>query len=189
MKNLAFFILIAVLASCATQQSRTYLGYKVVEMPFVTAGGEVVNLPTTDAGPIPAEGNGFKVEVAGFSVGKSSEKEKTAELIWQFAVSTANGAKVKEISIEEVAPSEVVVPLVLEENPTFSDGIWRDSLNPIEVNPTNTPFLFNNSASIYVFRVTIKVENQQSIVLYQPAWFSAQAKSTYQQMIARIQNG
>jgi len=86
MKNVFPLLIVALLMGCSSPQSRTYMGHKVIESPFELSGGEVVKLPITDDGPIPAETDSYKVEVAGFSVGKSETQSHTAELTWGFAL-------------------------------------------------------------------------------------------------------
>src|SRR4051812_31576743 len=63
---------------------REFMGHKVIDAPFVVAGGKTVVLPITDAGPIPAEDRKAKIEAAGFIITRSSDDPKLALIIWTF---------------------------------------------------------------------------------------------------------
>ncbi len=90
MKKLVLILLISTLVGCASKSKETYMGYDVISMPFNVAGGDVIHLPVTDAGVIPAKGNGFKMQVAGFNVGESKVNKNEAELVWGFAFSSTS---------------------------------------------------------------------------------------------------
>lgn len=172
------------LAGCASQN--TYMGYKVVDMPFNVAGGKTVSLPITDAGPIPAENQSFKIEVAGFTVVPSKDNPSQAILIWQFTLTARSSQTLERVVVEEVAPTDVEKLLVEDHAPLLKGKIWSRTSQPIEASKTLTPWLYTDKASIFVFRFTIKAREEPDTVLYQPAWFSKPVKEMFREMIAKI---
>lgn len=137
MKKFCIIILLVTLVGCASKSKESYMGYEVISMPFNIAGGEVVYLPVTDAGVIPAEDNGFKMQVAGFTVGESAAKNNEAELVWNFAFSSTNKEKIQSIVVEELAPTQSIKRLVEVENPKVINGRWKLNLAPIDANQVN----------------------------------------------------
>ena len=189
MKKFFLIILISTLVGCASKSKETYMGYDVINIPFSVAGGDVIHLRVTDAGVIPAEGNGFKMQVAGFNVGKSKVNKNIAELVWGFAFTSTNTEKIESISIEELAPTKTIKLLAKVDKPKVIDGRWQLNLEPINANKVNTPWIFRDKASIYVFRITINLESGKQTILTQAAWFSKPVLANYVKHISSIENG
>ena len=187
MKKIFLALLISTLFSCASKPNETYMGYKVVSMPFNIAGGDVIYLPVTDAGVIPAEDKGFKMQFAGFTVAESKTHKNEAELVWGFAFSSTNNEKIRSIIVEEIAPTPVIKQLIKEENPNVV-GNWHVKLAPIAANKANTPWIFKDKASIYVFRITINLESGEKAVLTQAAWFSKSLLANNAKQISLIES-
>lgn len=188
MKKLYLVLLIFTLVGCANKSNETYMGYNIISMPFNIAGGDVIHLTITDAGVIPAEDNGFKMQFAGFIVGESKTHKNVAELVWGFAFSSTNTEKIQSILIEELAPTKVIKQLIKVENPKILDGRWKVNLDPIRANKVNTPWIFRNKASIYVFKITINLESGKKTILTQAAWFSKPMLANYAKQISLIEN-
>jgi len=179
----------ALISTLNTANSREYMGYKVVNVPFPIAGGETVRLPVTEVGAIPAENRKALIEVAGFSVGPSNEDPKQAVLRWHFGFTSKRLKDLESVEVAEVSPSDVVVPLVLDLNPRLSEDYWMGSVSGGAVGPETTPWLYSEKASIYIFRFTLVEKRGKHMVLYQPAWFSAEAKEQFRAIAARITEG
>lgn len=173
------------------------MGYEVREMQFPIAGGEVVSLPVTYAGPIPAENRAFKIEVAGFNIQPALFEPKRATLVWQFSLTAKSLKALDRVVVEEVFPSDVAKVLVDDKAPSLQHAVreprpgdradrWLASTAGLEPSSTSTPWLFTPEASIFVFRFTIEAAGKSPVVLYQPAWFSSPAKEAFRQTIARI---
>lgn len=180
-------LLAILLASCASQ--RTYMGHKVVDMPFIVAGGKTVALPVTDSGPIPAENQSFKIEMAGFTVRPAEDNPSQAVLTWQFALTAKSSQTLERVVVEEVAPSDIEKSFVEDRVPLLKGKTWSRTAQPLLASRTSTPWLYTDKASIYVFRFTIKAPGEPDIVLYQPAWFSKSAKEIFRERIAKINGG
>jgi len=162
------------------------MGYKVVNFPFPIAGGEIVRLPTADAGPIPAENREVKIEVAGFAVGPSPEDPKKAVLVWHFGFTAKRLRELESVEVAEVSPSDVAVPLIVDSKPELIENYWKSTISGVPVGSETTPWLYEEKASIFVFRFTLKQKNKKAFVLYQPAWFSAEAKDEFRAIAARL---
>ncbi|CAH0535396.1 hypothetical protein VST7929_02969 [Vibrio stylophorae] len=189
MKKLCLAIFVFALAGCASKPNETYMGYDVVSMPFNIAGGDVIYLPVTDAGAIPAENNGYKMQVAGFTIGESKVHDNEAEIIWNFAFSSMSDQEISNIVIEELAPTKVIKVLAEVENPQLIDGRWSLNLEPSKASAINTPWIFSDKASVYVFRIIINLESGEQVILNQPAWFSKPVLNGFASQIISIENG
>jgi hypothetical protein len=172
MKKIIVTVSLFFLTSCATQTGIISNGQKVMYLKLKIASGEVVTLPMPESGPIPAEKNGLKIEVAGFLVKQNESNKRLADFIWQFALSKQDAINVSEITIEELYPSDDVKLLVNVKNPKFINSIFLINLDPIEASQYNTPWLYSNTGSLYLFRFTVISNNNEETVLLQPAWFS-----------------
>ncbi len=193
-------LVVASVLLAAAGKPRTYMGYAVREMQFPIAGGEVVSLPVTDAGPIPAENRAFKIEVAGFSITPALFEPKRATLTWQFSLTAKSGKALDRVVVEEVFPSDTAQVLVDDRTPALKHTArepgpgdradrWLGVTAGVEPTSASTPWLFTEKASIFVFRFRIHPAGGAPVVLYQPAWFSSPAKEAFRQNIARINGG
>lgn len=187
-KNVIYFVLILFLAGCGATTQRTYMGYKVFDVSYPVANNQILSFPVTDAGVIPAETDNYKIEVTGFSVGPSPEDPKKALLTWHFTLRTKKANKIETIQIDEIAPTNVEKMVLKEVNPTIKNSLWSGSLEPIEASSTSTPWLYDEKASFYVYRFTIKAENSDPVILNQLTWFSKPAKKSFQYTIEKIHN-
>lgn len=159
--------------------SQTYMGQKVVNMPFPIAGGKILMLPVTDGGPIPAQNDKIKIQVAGFHVGPRKDNKKIPELTWVFGFTSKNDQKIKKVSIEEIASDDPTIQPIHDDTPQLKDNDWSASTESIEVNSRTLPWLYSSKPSIFVFKFAIAMEGEPEIVLYQPTWFPAKVKALF----------
>ena len=179
---------LALLAACSSPQPRAGRGTHYES--FAIAGGQVVSLPMTTAGPISAENERAKILVAGFTVGPSKETEKHAILVWDFDFEAKPSlAKLEAVKVEAVAPGASPVTLVEDASPVLKNGVWSGEAAPIAANRTSTPWLFTSDKSVYVFRFTIKPVGEAPFVLHQPTWFTGPAKQRFQGIVAKVEQG
>lgn len=182
-RNIAYLTLLC-LASVAL--GREFMGQKVIETPFVLAGGTTVTLPMTDAGAVPADDGKVKIEVAGLIIEPSAENPKRASLIWTFGLTSKSIKNIESISVAEVAPTETEIVLVNDQAPTLTKKYWIGSSPPVEVTREAAEWLFADDTSTFVFRFTINERGKAPRVLYQPSRFSDEAKAYFREMVARI---
>ena len=168
---------------------REFMGHKVIDAPFVVAGGKTVVLPITDAGPIPAEDRKAKVEAAGFIITRSKDDSKIALIVWTFGLTNKSIKSIQSISVSEVAPADVEIPFVNDGAPQLQDKYWIGNTTPLAATRESVPWLFADGPSTFVFRITINEPANDSREYFQPAWFSSEAKAHFREMIARINGG
>jgi len=164
------------------------MGKRVIDAPFVIAGGKTIYLPSTDAGPIPAENDFVVIQSAGFFVGPSKENPKQAVLNWGFSFKSKSLDTFEEVVVEEVSPSDTEVTYIRDSAPVLKNKQWLRNREPLVVSQTVVPWLYSGKPSVFVFKFTIKVKDQVPVVLYQPAWFSKEVKSMFLSMPARLQS-
>lgn len=170
----------------AAASERTHMGYKVTDMQFPIAGGKTVSLPVTDAGPIPAENEAFKIEAAGVGIQPSIVDPKQANLSWGFSLTSKASKSLEHVLVEEVYPTEVAKVIVDDRSPSLKDQKWFGSPAGIEPGPSTTAWLFAEEGSVFVFRFTITPVGSRPVVLYQPVWLSQSSKAMFRQAVARI---
>lgn len=186
MNGKTLLLAIASFSLFSAASERTYLGYKVFDMGFPIAGGKTVALPVTDAGPIPAENQDFKVEAAGVSVQPSLFSPRRAALAWGFSLTAKSSKAPAHVVIEEVYPDKTATLLVDDKSPALKEKAWSGSSASVEATPGTTAWLFAEDASVFVFRFTITPAGGSPEVLYQPSWISRPAKVSFRQVVARI---
>jgi hypothetical protein len=172
MKRKALFFV--VLISGCTLSCRVMA--QIIEVPFHIAGGRVLQLPVTDGGPIPAEKNGIKIQVAGFVIGPSASNPAVPALTWRFAFSAKTDQQLEQVVVEEVGTSDSAKLMLSDNQPQLEKGSWVGGSETIKADPSTTPWLYSNAPSIFVFKFSIKAQGMPVQILYQPSWFSAQAK-------------
>lgn len=169
--------------------SETYMGYKVMKMPFKISGNQYVELKLTEAGPIPVENEDYKITNAGLFVAPSSENKTIPNLFFGFGLTKKSDANVSEIIIEEVFPSEKAMTIYEEKDPQFSDKSWFSKrAHCVVPNEQNTPWLYNAKGSIFVYKFTIKKYDGSFSTLLQLVWFSRELKSSLLQSIAKYKD-
>lgn len=161
------------------------MGYQVKDVVFSIAGGQSVTLPMTVAGPIPAENDTYKIEVAGFSVGPSKEKSSETQLTWGFALSAKKSVNLKQVLVEQVSPGDVEKKMLKDTSASLKNGMWRGSAEPVPLNENETPWLYESGSSTFIFKITIQAEGQNDVVLYQPSTFPQQSKEIFRNMAAK----
>ena len=172
--SIALLMLFPAVASAANSNGTSESDVR--DMPFVIAGGKIVSLPATDAGPIPAENDYCKIEAAGIGMGHDHRDPKRILMFWGFSVRMKSSEAPERITIEEVAPSDVEKLVLDDMKPILHDSVWSTRTSPIEPNAQATPWVYSDKATIFVFRFTIKPIGKAPIVMYQPAWFPVSSK-------------
>ena len=156
---------------------------KLYEMK--TSEGITVQLPVTDAGPIPTENKVAKIEVAGFGILKQNNKPL---LYWSFGLTLKEDKMLKLIRVSDVTPESETIVLINDDTPIIEKNYWEKSLEPKEINRENFPWLYQAKPTIKLFKFTIELEGQQT-ELYQLAWYSRQAKAKVIQYIKKNSGG
>jgi hypothetical protein len=170
----AFLFVVVLLTGCASSPASTHK--QVVEMPFPIAGGQILRLPVTDGGPVPAENDKIKIEVAGFIIGPSAADPTVPSLIWMFNFATKTDQKIEQVVIEEVAASDSAKLMLVDDRPNLKQGSWAGRSTPTKADRLSVPWLYSSKPSIFVFKFSVKVQGLPVQILYQPSWFPPAAK-------------
>lgn len=163
--------------------NRTHMGDRVEEVPFQLASGEVVYLPVTKAGrPVPAENDSFKIEVAGIQI-PGKEPGKKLSMIWSFMLTSKKPVELEYVHIDQVFPGNTSIRILNDEEPSLNESVWFGNQEPVLINKTFTPWLYEDGISIFIFKITIKVNSQAPTVLYQPSMIPESAKIDIQYLM------
>lgn len=163
---------------------------------FTISGGQTVELPITDQGPLPASAEGVKVEVAGPLFGPSKTTPGKLALIWAFSLSVPPDSKYKSVSVENV--SEQAAEAVLNQTSPKAqqlrapDGKEFNILqlrgSAKDISQESTPWIFQDGHSTIIFRITLENESGKILTLYQATQFAESQKSPIRQMASRTAN-
>ncbi|TXR53680.1 hypothetical protein [Reinekea thalattae] len=176
--RIVLLMLVVMAVSCTTPSF--YAGQLVTNKTFNLAEGQEIALPVTVNGPIPAENETYKVRAAGFSVTASKE----SELIWGFAFAAKQPVTLTRVLVEQVAPGDVSKVMVEDNAASLNNGIWRANTSGVAINEDETPWLYEQGSTNFVFKITIQAEGEPDTVLYQPSIFSDKVKEFNRKLVA-----
>jgi hypothetical protein len=155
---------VALLVGCGTSSR---------EVPVQVAGGQAIQLPRRGQAFRVAENSLVAVTNAGLTV---VDQDGNKYLRWAFSLRLKKPAQLRSVRVEEVSGPAAVL-LVNDQAPVTELNQWTGSGGLIEASATGVPWLFGNSDTTQVFRLTITDMNGQSYVLYQGEFFSAKKKA------------
>lgn len=161
----------------------TYMGYKVVEETFSIAGGKTIQIPITDAGPIPAEDEHFKIEIVGLEMAPMKNTLNAPGINWKFVFTTKTTKPLERVIVEQVSPGDSAVLMLQDNSPELKSTnwgkAWGKATEQIEVTKESAGWLFTPKASIFIFKFTIQPKDESEHILYQATWFPSKTKSLY----------
>jgi hypothetical protein len=164
---------------------------------FTISGGQVVELPVSDRGALPATAEGVKVEIAGPIFGPSKDSPDKAALIWAFTLSVPKDATYSSLTVEDVSAPEAKL-VASQDQPAVKvlkapDGKELSLLqlrgSPADISPETTPWVYQAGTTTIVFRFTLKSTSGKSLTLHQPTMFGDGPKAQIQQMASRAAAG
>jgi hypothetical protein len=173
------FALVASLLLTACAAGPTYQGYAVSEAQFKVDGGKTVSLPVTAAGALPAENELFKIEGAGFNASLQKGSPSESNLTWVFSFASKKSTELESVVVEQVTESGGLKLAVKDIAPALKNKNWVGWSTPEKMTKENSPWLYSNYDSTFVFKFTIRGKDGSSIVMYQPSIISSRAKSMY----------
>jgi hypothetical protein len=169
-------LLFVVVLLCGCASSPAPKSQDIAEMSFPIAGGKILHLPVTDRGPIPAENDKIKIQIAGFAISPSTGDPAIPSLTWAFAFKTKTDQRIEQVVVEEVGESDSAKLLVSDDRPDVEHGGWAGKSEVIKADKQSAAWLYSSKPSIFVFKFSIKVQGMPAQILYQPSWFTAAAK-------------
>jgi|SRR6266850_2107733 len=174
-------VLIATLGQTAAAQQQ-----KVVEIPI--AGGQRISVAIADAGPVPAENERLKIEVAGMLIRAAHEGQPGPFLLWNFSFRSKDGFVPIAVAVDDVT-ADPLVAVVNDTAPVLQNAIWGGRARPILINATNLPWVYEEKPTIKVFRFTVRQADGSASVLHQLAWFPASAKKAIRDHADKVRHG
>jgi hypothetical protein len=96
-------------------------------------------------------------------------------LRWSFALRVKPAAQLRSVRVEEVT-SATPISYIADQAPQINGGQWTGYSGAIEPNAAAIPWLYDNTTSTRVFRITITDLNNQVSTLNQAVSYSPQSK-------------
>jgi hypothetical protein len=96
-------------------------------------------------------------------------------LRWSFALRIKQPVQLRSVQVEDVT-SAVPVSYISDQAPQVTGGQWTGYSGAIEPNPAAIPWLYDNTTSSRIFRITLTDLNNQVSVLNQTVSYSPQSK-------------
>ena len=96
-------------------------------------------------------------------------------LRWGFALRIKQPVQLRSVRVEDVT-SGAPVSYISDQAPQVTGGQWAGYSGVIEPNPAAIPWLYDNTASSRIFRITLTDLNNQVSVLNQTVSYSPQSK-------------
>ena len=153
---------IALLAGCGTSH----------EGSVQIAGGQAISLARRGQGFREAENSLGTVTHATLT---AVDQDGNKYLRWVFGFALKRPAQLRSVRVEDVS-APVATLLVNDQAPATTTNQWTGFGGLIEASTTGIPWLFDNSDTTRVFRLTITEMSGQSYVLYQGEFFPARKK-------------
>jgi hypothetical protein len=166
------------LGGCSTSGGRiTY------EQSFIKDGGGSIKLPMSSGGPMPAENENYKMVMAGTSVTIKKGEPENSEIFWQFGLQSKVNQPIERVVVEQVTPTGALVLLIDEHSPQITRQTWRGTSKSISMAKNDAPWLYDNTNSTFLFKITIFPKNLAPSQLYQPSLLDRSVKTTYLQIL------
>jgi hypothetical protein len=136
------------------------------------AGGEKIRIVRVGDDFLDAENERFVITEAGLTTYRKGGKNYVR---WQFGFRNKQPTRLRLVTVADVTGSKPV-PLLRDESPVI-DGIeWSRLSGLVEASPRAIPWLYDPGATLRVFRFDIAEVSGSTSVLYQPTYFTRQAK-------------
>jgi len=94
---------------------------------------------------------------------------------WAFALRIKQPIQLRSVRIEDIT-SGAPVSYISDQAPQVTGGQWAGYSGAIEPSPAALPWLYDNSTSSRIFRITLADLNNQVSVLDQTVYYSPQSK-------------
>ena len=135
------------------------------------------------AGALPAESGSYKVEVPRIMVAQGASGKETS-LTFTFVISVQQRWRPTHIIIEDVSDDGAVIRID-DKDPKLVQNQWKRFAAPLKVSDRLTPWIFDGKPLTRVFKVTISSKDAPDLILYQLAWYPAQAKGQIADLVKK----
>ncbi len=124
--------------------------------------------------PKPVAAQGITTDISGFGI-------EDGKLLRGVGFSYKGKSTVVRVTVEDVSGKTAVL-IVNDTAPQLLRGAWRFISKPVAIGKTSTPWVFSSGDSTIIYCFTIHFsENDQPVVIYQPAVFKQSAKEIFAQ--------
>lgn len=152
------------------------------------AGGQKIAATISRGGPVPAEDLRIKIEYAGMLVGPSRTNSREPELVWNFSFRIKTNHNVLAVIVDDVT-FDPVKTLVGDLEPALRQNVWSGRAEPIAITKETLPWVYDDRATMKVFRFTVRYDDDQRSILHQLAMFRAAAKEVIRDKAANVRAG
>lgn len=167
-----------------TQKNETYLGQRVINLPYVVDGGKEIFVRYSQGGPLPAESSEIKINGADAMASVKQGHPEESELRWGFIFTLKDKSlKTSRVQVDIVNSPESLLRLVDDTQPMIKNGQWLGKSKSTPMTEEIIPWFYRRGDSRFMFKFTITLTTGQTIVLYQLSWFSEYSKNIFKQMI------
>lgn len=174
----AVALLVSVLAGCAMHN-----GFVTTEVPFKVDGGKTITLPMTRAGAVPSENDRYKINGAGILAALKKGSPEKSEIVWSFSFETKSGKQIESVAIEQVGSTGELDLMVQDKSPVLKNGLWIGKSKPYSMSNAESPWLYSDNDSTFLFKFTITERGGAHIVMYQPSLITKGSKTVYFKII------
>ena len=170
----AVTLLVSVLAGCAMHN-----GFVKTEVEFKADDGKTISLPMTRAGAVPTENDQYKIIGAGILAALRKGSPDKSEIIWSFSFETKSVKQVERVAIELVRSSGELDVMVQDKSPALKNGLWIGKSKPYSMSKSESPWLYSDADSTFLFKFTITQRGGVDVVMYQPSLITKGSKTVY----------
>ena len=184
MRYLALLVGMMVVVICG--QGASAQRRQVLEIPI--AEGRRISVAVMDGGPVPAENERLKIEIAGMVVSAAQDSQPGPALIWNFSFRVKDGASLGAVAVDDVTADPIAV-MVNDNAPVLQNGTWGGRARPLLINARDLPWLYEPKPTIKVFRFTVRHADGEVSVLHQLAWFPVPTKNVIREHAEKVRPG
>jgi hypothetical protein len=152
-----------ILASCGSESSNVQTS---------VAGGDAIQTQRSGGKFAPAKNDRYAMTNAELG---AIILDGQHYLRWSFGLRIKQPVQLRSVRVEDVT-SAIPVSYISDQAPQVTGGQWTGYSGAIEPNPAAIPWLYDNTTSARIFRITLTDLNNQVSVLNQTVSYSPQSK-------------
>lgn len=156
---------------------KTHNGFVVLDKKFKIDGGNTITLPMTRVGPLPAENELYKIVSAGHLSSMTRGEPEKSFITWSFMFKSKSSEPIESVTVEYVSTEGDLFPMVEDKDPELKDDHWGGKSKRYAMTESESPWLYSNSDSVFLFKFTIVGADKSVSVLYQPSLTTKEAKA------------
>ena len=155
---------------------------------FKIVNGETIAIPMTNNGLF-TENEAFSITSVGFRLDTTGDENEPTTIHWEFSIRLKSNFQIKNITVEEVAPSKEGQIFISDDAPIFSNNKWVGRCKSFTPSKSSFPELYSAGETVFVFKVSILPLDGKALVLYRPLWLSQPLKLFYLMKLGQLKPG